>query len=273
MAEAVSILGILAIAQTPVMISGGLDLSVGTAGALAGVVSALAMQHTNHAVVGIAVALAVGLGAGILNALLVTLGRVNAIIATLATLSLFQGLAYLATDGQPVALSNSWLLSWTTARPAGLPIYSIITVIFMVIVASFLSMTKQGRYLYAIGGNAISARLAGLPVARFRLAIYAFSGTVAGFAGLLYAVRASAAEPSQSQDIALLVITAVILGGASLSGGRGTVLGSVLGVIVIGELQNAMILTAVPTYYQFILQGVLLAGAVMLHERRRPALR
>ncbi len=147
------------------------------------------------------------------------------------------------------------------------------TLVFLVLVGGFLATTRPGRYVYALGGNAHAARLAGLPIVRFRIAIFTFSGAVAGFAGLLYAIRASSAEPLQSQGVELTVVTAVILGGASLAGGRGTVIGSLLGVIVLGELQNAMVLTSVPTYYQYLLQGSLLAGAVMLHEYQRPAMR
>ena len=194
----------------------------------------------------------------------------NPIIATLASLSFFEGLALSATNGKVVALNNNWLLSWSTVRPLGIPLSALMTVVFLIVVGGFLATTKQGRYLYALGGSAHAARLAGVPVARFRLAIYGFSGAAAGFAGLLYAIRASSAEPLQSQGVELTVVTAVILGGASLAGGRGTVIGSLLGVCVLGELQNAMVLTSVSTYYQYLLQGGLLAGAVILHEYRRP---
>jgi L-arabinose transport system permease protein len=273
LAEAVSILGILAIAQTPVLISGGLDLSIGSISGMAGVTAALTVNHTGNPATAILVAIAVGVGAGIVNGLLVTFGRVNAIIATLATLSVFEGLALFASDGQVVPLSNNWLLSWATTRPLGIPLFALMTLVFLVLVGGFLATTRPGRYVYALGGSAHAARLAGLPIVRFRIAIFTFSGAVAGFAGLLYATRASSAEPLQSQGIELTVVTAVILGGASLAGGRGTVIGSLLGVIVLGELQNAMVLTSVPTYYQYLLQGSLLAGAVMLHEYQRPAMR
>ena len=271
MAEAVAILGILAIAQTPVLISGGLDLSVGATSGLAAVLAALSLQHVHNAAVAIGVALAVGIGAGLVNGLLITVGRMNAIIATLATLSVFEGLALIASNGQVVPLGDNWLLNWATLRPLGIPLSAIIAVVFLAVVGGFLSITKHGRYVYALGGNPHAARLAGVPIARFRLAIYGFSGAAAGFAGLLFAIRASSAEPLQSQGVELTVITAVILGGASLAGGRGTVIGSLLGVCVLGELQNAMVLTSVSTYYQYLLQGALLAGAVILHEYRRPA--
>lgn len=265
----VAILGVLAIAQTSVIVSGGLDISVGSIVGLTTVATALAIQQTDLMSMGLLAGIVIGALAGLFNGLLITYGRINAIIVTLGTMAIFRGIAFIISDGQSISIFNDDFRWIGTGRVLGLPVP--IWVLAAVAVAFFVFMHKSivGRNYYAIGGNPVVARLSGLNLNAYRVAIYVVSGVAAGIGGILLAARTGSGQPiSGSQGLELEAITAAFLGGCAMKGGKGTVIGALLGVAIIGVLNNGMILTAVPTFYQMVAKGSLLILAVLLAEYR-----
>jgi ribose transport system permease protein/L-arabinose transport system permease protein len=268
-ALAVSLLGIMAIAQTVVIVSGGLDISAGSIAGLASVSTAMIVGAASSGIAGVLGGIVVGAVAGLGNGLIITVGRVNPVIATLATLSAYRGLAFIVTDGKAVGVTDQAFNSLGSGRLGFIP-YPVLVLIAVSIGFGFLMRyTDVGRNIYAMGANPAAARLAGIGLDRYKLGIYALSGAAAGLAGVLLTARTTSGQPaSGSQGLELEAITAAVLGGAALSGGRGTVVGALLGVFVIGTLNNGLILLNVPTFYQLVAKGLLLVFAVVLSERR-----
>lgn len=266
---AISVLGIVSIVMTVVIVSGGLDISVGSTAGLASVAAASALTAVDSAAIGIAGGLGVGAAAGLLNGLIITFGRVNPVIATLATYSAYQGVAFAVTDGQAVAVTNDTFIALGSDRVAGIPFPVLVLAVVAIAFFVFLRYTDVGRNVYAIGGNPVAARLAGLSLNKYRLGIYTLSGAVAGLAGILLTAKTLAGEPSAGTvGLELEAITAALLGGCALSGGKGTIVGALLGVTIIGVLDNGLILLDVPSFYQLIAKGALLVVAVMIQEWR-----
>jgi L-arabinose transport system permease protein len=273
-AVAVSVLGILSIVMTVVIVSGGLDISVGSTAGLASVATAGMLTHVDNVAVGIAAGIACGAAAGALTGLIITVGRVNAVIATLATYSAYRGIAFAVTNGKAVAVENGTLITLGSDRFAGIPYPVIVLAMVAVAFFVFLRYTDVGRNIYAIGGNPVAARLAGISLSRYRLGIYTLSGALAGLAGVLLTAKTLAGEPSAgTQGLELEAITAALLGGCALAGGRGTVVGALLGVTIIGVLDNGLILLDVASFYQLIAKGALLVVAVMIQEWRAARVR
>jgi ribose transport system permease protein/L-arabinose transport system permease protein len=265
----VAILGVLAISQTGVIVSGGLDISVGSIVGLTTVATAMAIQVTDAAGMGIVAGLAVGALAGLVNGILITYGRINAVIVTLGTMAIFRGIAFILSNGQSISIFNDAFRWIGTGRIIGLPVPMWILIAVAVGFYVFMHKSIVGRNYYAIGGNPIVARLSGLNIPRYRVAIYIVSGFMAGVGGILLAARTGSGQPiSGSDGLELEAITAAFLGGCAMQGGRGTVVGALLGVAIIGVLNNGMILTAVPTFYQMLAKGTLLILAVFLAEYR-----
>ncbi|MFI0843074.1 ABC transporter permease [Mesorhizobium sp. IMUNJ 23232] len=267
---AVTILGILAMAQTVVIVSGGLDISVGSIVGLSTMVLAVAVQETGSIPLGILACLAAGLLAGAVNGLIIVYGPVNAVIATLGTMSAFRGLAYLMNNGNSIPIVGDGLRLLGTGTLLGLPFAIWLLIAVMAAFIVFTRETIVGRNIYAMGGNPTVARLAGIAVRRYQVGIYAMSGCAAAVAGIVLAGRTMSGQPaSGSQGLELEAITAAILGGCALQGGKGTIIGAMLGVLIIGVLNNGMILTSVPTFYQLLAKGALLILAVIVQERQR----
>jgi ribose/xylose/arabinose/galactoside ABC-type transport system permease subunit len=266
----ITILGLLAMAQTVVIVSGGLDISVGSVVGLTTMVVAVAINAVDSVWVGVAAGLAAGTLAGLVNGVVIVYGPVNAVIATLGTMSAFRGLAYIINNGNSISIGNDDLRVLGVGTLAGLPLAIWLLLGVMAAFIVFTRTTVVGRNIYAMGGNPTVARLAGIPIPRYQLGIYALSGAAAALAGLVLAARTMSGQPaSGSQGLELEAITASILGGCALAGGKGTIVGAMLGVLIIGVLNNGMILTSVPTFYQLLAKGALLVAAVIIQERQR----
>ena len=266
----ITILGLLAMAQTIVIVSGGLDISVGSVVGLTTMVVAVATNAVDSISAGIACGLLAGIVAGLINGAIIVYGPVNAVIATLGTMSAFRGLAYIVNNGNSISIPSDELRALGVGTIFGLPIAIWLLLLVMVLFILFTKKTVVGRNIYAIGGNSTVARLAGIPIKRYQLGIYALSGASAAVAGLILAARTLSGQPaSGSQGLELEAITAAILGGCALAGGKGTIVGAMLGVLIIGVLNNGMILTSVPTFYQLLAKGALLVAAVIIQERQR----
>lgn len=268
----VSVVGILAVVQTVVMLIGGLDISVGSAAGLTSVISAMVFTSQASAALGILAALVVGVLAGLFNGLVIIYGRVNAVIATLATYAGYRGLANLISDGraQGYTGADSTFIFIARGAVAGIPVLIWILVIFALAAHLLLRYTDIGRNLYAMGGNATAARLAGININRYVIACYVMAGFTAAIAGIMLTARTGSGQPtSGSQGLELQSITAAALGGVSLRGGKGAIPGTILAVLLLGVLQNGLTILNVNSFWQDIAQGFLLVIAVILQQRRR----
>lgn len=263
----ITILGVLAMSQTVVIVAGGLDIAVGAIVGLTTVSTAMAIQSTGSPAVGIVAGLVLGGLAGFVNGIIITYGRVNAVIATLGTMAIFRGIAFIMSDGQSIAIFSDTFRFIGIGRILGLPLLIWILLLTAIVFHLFLARSIVGRNIYALGGNPVVARFSGININRYRVGIYIMSGVAAGLAGILLAARTGSGQPvSGSQGLELEAITAAVLGGCALQGGKGTIIGALLGVAIIGVLNNGMILTSVPTFYQLLAKGSLLILAVVIAE-------
>ncbi|MER8366071.1 ABC transporter permease [Mesorhizobium sp. M0306] len=263
----ITILGVLAMSQTVVIVAGGLDIAVGAIVGLTTVSTAMAIQATGSPAAGILAGLVLGGLAGLVNGIIITYGRVNAVIATLGTMAIFRGIAFIISDGQSIAIFSDTFRFIGIGRILGLPLLIWILLLTAIVFHLFLARSIVGRNIYALGGNPVVARFSGININRYRVGIYIMSGVAAGLAGILLAARTGSGQPvSGSQGLELEAITAAVLGGCALQGGKGTIIGALLGVAIIGVLNNGMILTSVPTFYQLLAKGSLLILAVVIAE-------
>lgn len=264
---ATSILAIVAVFTTMLMISGGLDLSVGAVVALTGVLIAVLQPA-----LGIWPAALIGLLAGVLfgliNGLLVTRAGINAVITTLGTLYVARGAALVLSNGLTRPVFDEQFAVIGSGQIAGIPMPVLIALALFVIGMVVLNCTTYGRALYAVGGNAEASRLAALPVKRYQLLAYLLSGFSAGLAGVVLASRLYAAAPTAATGLEFSVIAAVVLGGTSLAGGKGTLLGTFFGVLILATLNNGMTLLSLSSDYQQIVQGLVLLLAVAIDQFR-----
>jgi ribose transport system permease protein len=269
--DQVTVLGILAVGMTLVIVIGGIDLSVGSILAFAMMVMGWLKDSFNVPLpLAILIALLCGAVCGLINGLLVTKARLPAFIATLAMMSISRGLANIVTDGRQVVGFPDWFTSLSTVRHFGF--LSITVALFLILVAItwiFLRYRSAGRSLYAIGGSAEVARLAGIKVQTLTIWVYIAAGTLAGIAGIAQASRLDSSEPSAGLGYELDTIAAVVIGGASLSGGIGGIGGTIVGVLIIGVLHNGLNLVGVSPFIQQVIIGAVIAVAVMADTLRR----
>lgn len=267
----IAIVGILAVVQTVVMLLGGLDISVGSQAGLTSVVCAMVFMATGSAAAGIALALLLGLVTGLVNGCVIIYGRVNAVIATLATFAAYRGLANLISNGRAQGYTGTSHAFVTLARGDVGELPVLIWILLLVAAATQLMLhyTDIGRNIYAVGGNATAARLAGIPLNRYIVGVYALVGVTAALAGVLLTARTGSGQPtSGSQGLELQSITAAALGGCSLQGGKGTIVGTMLAVVLLGVLANGLVILDVNSFWQDIAQGALLVAAVVIQQRR-----
>ena len=296
LAQAIVIVGLLAVGETVVIIAGALDISVGSIASIGSVVSAsvlvgagtfgsLAFIPTDNVVIAVLAGIAAGVLAGVINGFIVTKLRVNPIIATLGTLAAFAGIAFLlAPEGKPVGVLTQPQFTWLaqgrflTESPipplngsnwTGIPVLTVILVIVAVFVHIIMSYTDFGRAIYAIGGNDTAARLAGINLSRVRILMYMLSGGISGLAGVLLTARTTSGNPINGTGLELQAITAVFLGGAATAGGKGTIMGTFLAVILVGVLNNGMNLLGFNTFVQRVALGLLLIAAVAVSQWRQ----
>jgi ribose transport system permease protein len=263
----IAILGIVALGQAIVLISGGFDLSVSGTVPLGGIIYVELVNHGQNMPVAIAVAVAAGLVVGAANGFIITVLGINPLITTLATVSIIGGLAFTVSNGLTVTLTNP------DDAPMGLNLWGMpryVWMMFLLAIIAFIALryTVFGRLLYSVGGNREAARLAGIRTDGITMLVYVLSGLLSSFAGVMLAHQLLAGAPSVGATMGLQSITAVILGGASLAGGTGGIPGTLLGVLVIGTVANGLALMQVPTFYQQIATGGILLLAVGLGRVR-----
>lgn len=273
LALSVSMVGMVACTMLFCMVSGDFDLSVEAVVAASGVIAAVTINATGNVLAGALAGVLAGTVVGLVNGLVIGVAGINALITTLATMQIVRGLGFIVSHGSSVGIARESFFHLGQSRPLGIPLPVIITTVFFVAFGVLLHRTRFGRYTLAIGGNAEASRLSGLPVQRMRIAIFTMQGTVAGFAGVVLAARMASGQPNTSVGFALDVISACVLGGVSLSGGVGTMLGVIVGVLIMGTVQNALNLMNVPSFVQYVVRGSILLAAVLFDQwRRRRAL-
>ena len=263
--------GLMALGMTLIIITGGIDLSVGSNLALVSVAVGFSYAAGLPLPLAILFGLVVGVGAGLFNGLFITLLDLHPLVVTLGTFALFQGLAYGLSKAEAVSDFPDWFAYFGQAYFGPVPGQLFIFIVAVVVVWLILSRTRFGRYVYAIGNNEEAARFSGVPVRKVKLALYSGIGLLVGMAAVIYTSRVYTARGDSGLGLELDVISAVVLGGASIYGGSGTIGGTVLGVLIIATLRNGLVLAGVPSTWQVFVLGVLLLVAVFLNEffRRR----
>lgn len=261
-------IGLMAAAGTPLIIGGGLDLSVAAVAGLAGVIVALMHANGLNIWMGCLTALVIGCAVGVLNGFIVTRLRLNPLIATLGTMSIFSGISMVLTGGlsKPLFIpAFNWLGS---GRVAGIPFPVILMLLVFLVLSLVLSKTPFGRFVYATGGNPEASSLLGVPVERTQMVLYVLSGLSGASAGVILAAMLGAAAPNAAGQHLLTIIAAIILGGTSLFGGRGSVWGTLIAVLILGTLNNGLTLMNVSSFWQDVTRGVVLLMAVGLDQLR-----
>ncbi len=261
----VSINALLAFGVTFVIVTGGIDLSIGSIVAVVGVVAAsFAHPDTYPLIVPVGLGLLVGVGFGVLNGFVITRSNVPPFIVTLGTMTIGRGLALILSKGRPVSNLSDEFNFLGGGKIGGMPMLILILIAAFVVCSVLLGRTVSGRYMYAVGGNEQAARASGIGVARVKMLVYMLSGGLAALAGILLTSRISTGQPNAGAGFELDAIAAAIIGGTSTSGGTGTMRGTLLGALLIGVISNGLDLQNVSSYYQQIVMGVIIVGAVVL---------
>ncbi|VVS94133.1 ribose ABC transporter permease [Desulfoluna spongiiphila] len=264
---------IMAVGMTLVILTAGIDLSVGSILALAGAVGASLIALELPVGLCIAAALATGTAVGAVSGIIIAKGRVQAFIATLVAMTLVRGLTLVYTDGRPISTgftdTADAFAAIGTGYLLGIPIPVWIMVVTFGLAWYLLNHTRLGRYIYALGGNEEATRLSGINTDRVKITVYAICGFLAALAGLIITSRLSSAQPTAGAGYELDAIAAVVLGGTSLMGGKGTIMGTLIGALIIGFLNNALNLLDVSSYYQMIAKAVVILLAVLVDTRSK----
>jgi ribose transport system permease protein len=264
-----SINACIAIGMTLVIISGGIDLSVGPTAALAAVLSATLLMAGYPVPVVILTALAVGLACGLVNGMLIAYAGLQPFIVTLGTLSLFRSLGLIYTGGNPVLGLPDAYRKIFTASYFGLPVPVLIVAVLAIVAFILLKKTPLGEYILAVGGNEEAARVSGVPIERTKVITYMISGGLASLAAIILIARLGAAEPTLGNLWELEAIAAAAIGGASLMGGKGSIIGTILGAIILGAMRNGLTLLNVQAFYQLLATGIIIILAMLVDRLAR----
>jgi ribose transport system permease protein len=263
-AEQATIIAIIAVGMTFVIITGGIDLSVGSVLAFAGVVMASVLHSGLPLPLALIVGLAAGLLCGVINGLLITVGRLPPFIATLGMMSVARGAALMFTEGRPISGFSESFRSLATGEVLRIPAPVIIMIGVYVIAHFVLRRTKLGRYTYAIGGNEEAALLSGINVKLYKTMVYGIAGLLSGLAAILLTARLNSAQPIAGMSYELDAIAATVIGGTSLLGGEGTVVGTLIGALIMAVLRNGLNLLGVSSFIQQIVIGTVIIVAVLI---------
>lgn len=267
-----SVNAIMAVGMTLVILTSGIDLSVGSLLALTGAVAASMVGADVNALVAVVGALALGAAIGGVTGVIIAKGKVQAFIATLVMMLLLRGVTRVYTDGSPINTGfsdNADLFSWFgIGRPFGIPTPIWLMMIVFLSAWYVLHHTRLGRYIYALGGNEAATRLSGISVDKIKVIVYALCGLLAALASVIEVARLSSAQPMAGNGYELDAIAAVVLGGTSLAGGKGRIMGTLIGALILGFLNNALNLLGISSNYQMIVKAVVILLAVLVDNKK-----
>ena len=266
----VSINGILAIGMSLVCLTGGIDLSVGSIVAFSGILTAGMLNFTSLPIpIIVIIAVLVGAAMGLVNGYFVAYWNAPAFVVTLSMMTIGRGLTYIYCDGKPISkLPDEFLQIGKGSVLGGLPVPTIILIIVFIIFATMLAKFKLGRYIYAVGGNAQAAMVSGINVRLVTMLVYVFSGLCCGIAAVVLTARVSAGLPKAGDGYELDAIASTVIGGTSLSGGTGKLWGTLLGALLLGMVNTGLDLLNVTSYYQQVVRGLIILGAILIDTRR-----
>ncbi|KLT18114.1 ABC transporter permease [Neobacillus vireti] len=264
----ISFIGIVAMGVTIVIITTGIDLSSGSVIALTSVLVA-SVAHPGDSLIGaLALGAGIGIACGAVNGIITAKGKIPPFIATLGMMTAARGLALLFSDGRPIPNLSESFMFLGKGVVAGIPVPIIVFILIGIISHILLSKTKFGKYTYAIGGNEHAAKICGINVDRYLIFIYMYAGLLSAIAGMMLTARISVGQPSMGVSFELDAIAAAVIGGTSLSGGVGTIPGTIIGALIIGVLNNSLDLLGVSSYWQQILKGAIIVSAVLIDSRK-----
>lgn len=257
-----SIVGLVVIGECYLLITGHVDLSPGSVAAFSGVLVSILLNKGVPLFAAVGIVICVGLCIGFINAALVNRLKLEAFIATLATMSIFRGLAYIICGGKAVFVTDKLFLRLGAGRVFGVPIPVIIFLVFFFSFMIVLSRTRFGRNVYMVGGNSVAARLAGINAQKVRTKIYMMTAALAALGGCIMAGRMSSGQPMSSEGLEFDAVTAVVLGGVAMSGGMGTLGGALIGLLIMQGFNNGLMMLNVPSFWQTVSRGLLLIAAL-----------
>lgn len=266
LALSISQIGMVACTMMFCLASRDFDLSVGSTVAFAGVLCAMVLNATDNTFLAIVAAVAAGAVIGFVNGAVIAYLRINALITTLATMEIVRGLGFIVSHGQAVGVSSDTFIALGGLSLLGVSLPIWVTLICFIVFGVMLNQTVYGRNTLAIGGNPEASRLAGINVERTRVLIFLVQGAVTALAGVILASRITSGQPNAAQGFELNVISACVLGGVSLLGGRATISGVVIGVLIMGTVENVMNLLNIDAFYQYLVRGAILLAAVLLDQ-------
>lgn len=265
----VSVIAIIAVGMTFVILTGGIDLSVGAVMALTGTVAAGLMADGTDPGLAFLAALSIGTMFGMVNGALVAYAGMPSIIVTLATMGIARGLALIYSGGYPIGGLPQWTAVFGSGSVAGFPVSGIVAIVLYIVAWVVLARTAFGRHVYAIGGNEVATRLSGVRVDRNKLAVYTISGATAALAGIVMTSRLMSGQPNAGMGFELDAIAAVVLGGTAIIGGRGSVAGTLVGALLLGVLNNGLNMVGVDSYLQSVIKGAIILLAIYIGRERK----
>jgi len=265
----ISINGILAIGMTVVCLTGGIDLSVGSIVAFSGIVAAgLLRDHGLPTLLVAVISIAIGAVMGLYNGYFVAYWNAAPFVVTLSMMTIARGMTYVYSKGRPISNLPTSFLAIGKGSIAGIPAPTIILIIMFILASILLNKLKIGRYIYAVGGNENAAMVSGINVKRVKMFVYILSGIACGVAAVILTARVSAGLPQAGESYELDAIAATVIGGTSLSGGRGRVWGTIVGAVLLGIVNNGLDLLNVSSFYQQIVKGLIILGAILIDSKR-----
>ena len=265
----IAINGILALGMTIVCLTGGIDLSVGSIVAFSGIITAGCLRDYNlPTAVIILIAIAVGGLLGLYNGYFVAYWNAAPFVVTLSMMTIARGMTYVYSDGRPISNLPAGFLVLGKGSVLGIPLPTVILILVFVLASVMLTKLKFGRYIYAVGGNEHAAMVSGINVKRIKMMVYVLSGIACGIASIILTARVSAGLPTAGSGYELDAIAATVIGGTSLSGGRGRLWGTMVGAILLGIVNNGLDLLNVSSFYQQIVKGLIILGAILIDSKR-----
>ena len=260
---------IASVGMTMIIIIGEIDLSAGSLVCAAGLVGALVCKGTDSWALAVLAALAVGALVGLFNGVLCAKGKLPGFIATLASMTILRGMAYIITGGNSVVWSNETFTKIGTGYVGLIPIPVIIMVAVLIFGVILTTKMRFGRYIYAVGGGMETSRWSGIPVDKVKIIVFVIMGVLTAIAGLIITARLGSGQPSAGTGFEMDCITAVVVGGTSMSGGKGKIVGTFVGVLLLTILTNGMTLVGIDTYYQQVFKGIIIVVSVLAETRSR----